>query len=95
MRVTTPAVSASIVVASAAVGSSDDEHEITENLALIETLAKKHGLPVIALVSSSDQELLGRFADAGASYCLSKPPHRRHLRASVPLIAPPSPSSQR
>ena len=67
----------------AAVGSGDDEKSINDNLALISRLTAQHKLPVIALVSSSDQELLQRFAEAGASYCLSKPPHRRHLQESL------------
>ncbi|MDJ0738996.1 MAG: response regulator [Gammaproteobacteria bacterium] len=67
----------------AAIGCSDADDDIAETLELVEELARRRELPVIALVSSSDEELLARFAERGASYCLSKPPHQRHLQDSL------------
>ncbi len=46
-------------------------------------LVARYKLPVIALVSSSEEEQLTRLTAAGAMYCLSKPPQIRHLQESV------------
>jgi len=64
-----------------AVGCSGRESAVEDCLEHIRQLSAQR--PLIALVSSSEQELLARFAAGGASYCLSKPPHRRHLHESV------------
>jgi len=64
-----------------AVGCSDQESTVEDCLEHIRRLSAHR--PLIALVSSSEQGLLARFAAGGASYCLSKPPHRRHLHESV------------
>jgi two-component system sensor histidine kinase BarA len=53
---------------------------IEQALSWIEHQSKDAGPPVIALVSSSDDTVLARFTSAGAAYCLSKPPQRRHLQ---------------
>ena len=66
-----------------ALGCSGRPENLDGCLAQVRQLGAQHHLPVVALVSSSDQELLSRFADHGAAYCLSKPPQRRHLRESV------------
>ncbi len=66
-----------------AIGCSDREPEVSECLDRIRDLAWRHNMPVIALLSSSDQELLGRFAEGGAMYCLSKPAHLRHVQESL------------
>ncbi|MCB1800499.1 MAG: response regulator [Gammaproteobacteria bacterium] len=65
------------------VGCSNDERDIRETLQLIEKWHTAHGLPIIALVSSSDEELLARFTDHGANVCLRKPPLRRYLQQSL------------
>jgi len=64
-----------------AVGCSDSESAVKDCLEHIRRLSAQR--PLIALVSSSEESLLARFATGGASYCLSKPPHRRHLHESV------------
>ena len=66
-----------------ALGCPNDEVAVEQCLVTIRQLTAEHQVPLIALVSSSDEELLARFAESGASYCLSKPPHRRHLRESL------------
>lgn len=66
-----------------AIGCADDETTVLDCLEWIRECTATHPLPVIALVSSSDEELLARFAASGASYCLSKPPPRRHLREAL------------
>ena len=83
-----------------AIGCSDDERVVAECLEWIRELMLHHALPVITLVSSSDQELLSRFVDGGARFCLSKPPPRRHLMDSIrgclrALGAPPTPAGPR
>ncbi|MCB1790592.1 MAG: response regulator [Gammaproteobacteria bacterium] len=65
------------------VGCSDDERHVKETLHLIERILEEYRLPVIALVSSSDEELLARFTNHGVNVCLSKPPNRRHLHQSL------------
>ncbi len=65
------------------VGCSDEAALLEECLTHVRGLTDQHGLPLIALVSSSDEELLARFAANGASYCLSKPPPQRHLREAL------------
>ena len=64
-------------------GCSDEATALDECVARIRESATEHQLPVIALVSTSDTHLLQRFTAAGAMYCLSKPPHRRHLLESL------------
>jgi two-component system sensor histidine kinase BarA len=66
-----------------AVGCNDDPARVDESLTRIRALNERYRLPMIALVSSSDEELLARFASNGASYCLSKPPPQRHLREAL------------
>lgn len=66
-----------------AVGCSDNDEAIRECLEQIRVLTTEHALPVIALVSSSDEDVLSRFVGAGASFCLSKPPQLRHLQESL------------
>jgi len=66
-----------------ALGCSADKSELEKCLGLIGELTAEQRLPVIALLSTSEPEFLERCADAGAMYCLSKPPHRRHLRESL------------
>ena len=66
-----------------ALGCSADQSELEKCLGLIGELTAEKRLPVIALLSTSDPEFLERCADAGAMYCLSKPPNRRHLRESL------------
>jgi len=66
-----------------ALGCGADQSELEECLSLIGELTAEEHLPVIALLSTSDPDLLERCADAGAMYCLSKPPHQRHLRESL------------
>ena len=66
-----------------AVGCSGTNHQLTADLSLVKRLSEQFELPLIALVSSSDEKLLTQFADNGASYCLSKPPQRAHLRESL------------
>ena len=84
------------------VGCSDEAALVEECLTHIRELTDQHQLPLIALVSSSDEELLARFAGHGASYCLSKPPPRHHLREALrgclrsgqaPLVQVPVPAS--
>ena len=67
----------------AALGCGDEASQVEECLAQIGELSNGRRLPVIALVSGSDEELLSRFTAAGANYCLSKPLQRRHLLESV------------
>ena len=66
-----------------ALGCSDEERRVEECLAQLGELRAVHRMPVIALVSSSEEELLSRFTAAGANYCLSKPLQHRHLMESV------------
>jgi two-component system sensor histidine kinase BarA len=66
-----------------ALACNDEDAMVEECLRRIGELNVHNPLPVIALLSTSDQALLGRFADAGAMYCLSKPPHQRHLQESL------------
>ena len=66
-----------------ALGCSDQDAMVEECLGRTGELSAQNQMPVIALLSTSDQELLERFADAGAMYCLSKPPHQRHLQESL------------
>ena len=84
------------------VGCSDEAALVEECLTHVRELTDQHRLPLIALVSSSDEELLARFAANGASYCLSKPPPQRHLREALrgclrsgqtPLVPVPVPKS--
>jgi two-component system sensor histidine kinase BarA len=65
------------------VGCSDEVALVEEYLNQVRQFADQHRLPVIAVVSSSDEELLARFASSGASYCLRKPPPQRHLREAL------------
>ncbi|MCP5299593.1 MAG: response regulator [Chromatiaceae bacterium] len=65
------------------ISCDDDERHIKHALALVERMQRDYRLPIIALVSTSDEELLARFATYGANYCLSKPPQRRHLQQSL------------
>ena len=64
-------------------GCSDVATALDDCVACIGDSVAEHKLPVIALVSTSDTHLLQRCTDAGAMYCLSKPPHRRHLLESL------------
>ncbi|WP_164513336.1 response regulator [Thiosocius teredinicola] len=66
-----------------ALGCNDDEDNIRECLEQIRGLSGEQALPVIALVSSSDEEVLNRFVAAGARFCLSKPPQLHHLQESL------------
>jgi len=66
-----------------AIGCSGRDDIVDACLEQVRELTARHHLPLIALVSTSDQELLAQFAASGASYCLSKPPHRRHLQESL------------
>jgi len=66
-----------------AFGCSDEDTAVEECLHRIAELDAQDQLPIIALLSTSDQVLLERFAAAGAMYCLSKPPHQRHLQESL------------
>ncbi len=66
-----------------ALGCNDDEDNIRECLEQIRGLNGEQALPVIALVSSSDEEVLNRFVSAGARFCLSKPPQLHHLQESL------------
>lgn len=65
------------------IGCTDDERDVREALQRISTLYNTYHLPIIALVSSSDEDLLGRFTEHGAAVCLRKPPQRRHLQQSL------------
>ncbi len=67
----------------AIIGCSDQDSQVEATLALSAELMERHHLPVMVLASTSDQELLRRFADGGAMFCLSKPPQMHHLRESV------------
>ena len=66
-----------------ALACNDKEPAVSECLKKVSEIRKNQGPPVIALLSTSDHDLLGKFADAGACYCLSKPPILRHLRESL------------
>ena len=66
-----------------AVGCNDERAVVAQCLEHIRRIATDYRVPLIALVSSSDEELLAQFAAHGASYCLSKPPQRRHLREAL------------
>ncbi len=66
-----------------AVGCNEEESVVADRLHWIRECTETHTVPVIALVSSSDEDLLARFAASGAVYCLSKPPPRRHLHEAL------------
>jgi two-component system sensor histidine kinase BarA len=66
-----------------AVGCAGDDAAMETCRSAIHGIVAQHRLPVIALVSNSDEETFGRFVASGATYCLSKPPQIRHLRESV------------
>jgi len=66
-----------------AIGSGNDEAMLTECLEKIRELTDRNHMPVIALLSTSDQEQLGRCVDSGAMYCLSKPAHLHHIQESL------------
>ncbi|MGB5200292.1 MAG: response regulator [Sedimenticolaceae bacterium] len=66
-----------------AVGCAGDDAAMEMCRSAIHGIVTQHRLPVLALVSSSDEETLGRFVASGATYCLSKPPQIRHLRETV------------
>ena len=66
-----------------ALACNNEAPMLDECLGWIRRLTSRNQLPVIVLMSTSDQDLLERCADAGAMYCLSKPTHRRHLRESL------------
>ena len=65
------------------VGCSADERQMQETVDFVSRLTANFQLPVIVLVSSSEEDRLTRFTDAGAMYCLSKPPQIRHLKESL------------
>ena len=65
------------------VGCSANEQQMQETVDFLGRLATNSQLPVIVLVSSSEEDQLTRFTDAGAMYCLSKPPQIRHLKESL------------
>jgi two-component system sensor histidine kinase BarA len=56
-----------------------NQQETDAALSLMRTILERYTLPVIALISSSDETQLARFTKAGARYCLSKPPQRHDL----------------
>ncbi|MCB1774255.1 MAG: response regulator [Gammaproteobacteria bacterium] len=66
-----------------ALGCAGDAISVQRCLEQVEHVRRRSGLPMMVLVSSSDQDLLTRFTDRGASACLSKPPQRRHLQDAV------------
>ena len=63
--------------------SSGDEPSLNECRHLVRKLADTASVPVVILASTSDQDRLRDFAEAGASYSISKPPQRRHLLESL------------
>jgi two-component system sensor histidine kinase BarA len=81
-----------------------DEPSLNECRQRVHELVRTHGVPLVVLVSTSDQDQLRGFAEAGALYCISKPPQRRHLLESLRgclrpenvtrLAATPKPSSR-
>jgi two-component system sensor histidine kinase BarA len=64
-------------------GCGGSDSQVAETITSLSETADRHGLPTIALVSSSDEALLARFVEAGARYCLSKPPQRGHLQEAL------------
>jgi two-component system sensor histidine kinase BarA len=66
-----------------ALGCAGDAVSSRRCLGQVERIQQKVGIPVMVLVSSSDQELLARFTASGASACLSKPTQRKHLQDAV------------
>ena len=66
-----------------ALGCAGDDAAMETCRSAIHAVVTQHRLPVIALISNSDEETLGRFVASGATYCLSKPPRIRQLRESV------------
>ncbi len=65
------------------IGCSADERQMKETVDFVSRLVANFQLPVIVLVSSSEEDQLTRFTEAGAMYCLSKPPQIRHLQESL------------
>jgi two-component system sensor histidine kinase BarA len=64
-------------------GSAGDEASLNECRQRVRELVRTDGVPLVVLVSTSDQDQLRGFAEAGALYCISKPPQRRHLLESL------------
>ena len=64
-------------------GCAADEDQIRNAQAFVTELVQQHKLPVIVLVSSSEEELITQFTKAGASFCLSKPPQLHQLREKL------------
>ena len=64
-------------------GCAADEASVEQCAQRIQGLMSRYELPVMALVSSSEQDSLKRFVEAGAAYCLSKPAQRRYLREGL------------
>ena len=64
-------------------GSAGDERSIHTCRQRVLELTRTQEVPVVALVSTSDQARLQDIASAGALYCISKPPQRRHLLESL------------
>ena len=63
--------------------SAGDEPSLNECRRRVHELVRTIGVPLVVLVSTSDQDRLRSFAEAGALYCISKPPQRRHLLESL------------
>ena len=66
-----------------ALACAGDAVSVQQGLEQVRRIRQQSGLPVMVLVSSSDQDILARFTGLGASACLSKPPQRRHLQDAV------------
>ena len=64
-------------------GSAGDESSLNECRHLVRRLADPGGAPIVVFASTSDQESLQGFAEAGAFYAISKPAQRRHLLESL------------
>jgi two-component system sensor histidine kinase BarA len=66
-----------------ALGCAGDAVSARRCLDQVERIRQQAGIPVMVLVSSSDQALLTRFTDRGASACLSKPVPRKHVQDAI------------
>lgn len=65
------------------VACSAEREQVDRVKAFTSAVTTQHGLPVIVLVSSSDENLMSEFLKAGARSCLSKPTRLRVLQEAL------------